>query len=77
MTKVAQQVSHDKYELADWLRTRFYFIKQQGGQTTYYDAETGVRTLTKMHLVEHLISEGMHSDDPLSIGLEIISKINS
>jgi len=75
MTKVAQQVSHDKYELADWLRSRFYFIKQQGGQTTYYDADTGVRTLTKMHLVEHLISQGMHSDDPLSTGLEIINNV--
>tara|TARA_R110000737_G_scaffold104301_2_gene137497 strand:+ start:683 stop:2038 length:1356 start_codon:yes stop_codon:yes gene_type:complete len=75
MSKVAQQGSHNKYQLADWLRSRFYFIKQQGGQTIYYDAETGVRSLTKMHLVEHLISQGMHSDDPLSTGLEIINNV--
>tara|TARA_R110000803_G_scaffold151143_1_gene216316 strand:+ start:2820 stop:4169 length:1350 start_codon:yes stop_codon:yes gene_type:complete len=75
MSKVTQQGSHDKYQLADWLRSRFYFIKQQSGQTLYYDAETGVRTLTKMHLVEHLIIQGMKSDDPLSTGLEIISNV--
>ena len=76
MSKVAPQGSQDKYQLADWLRGRFYFIKQQGGQTIYYDALTGVRTLTKMHLasqiVGKLIEQNITVDDPHAFSWDIV-----
>jgi len=62
------------HKLSEWLRGRFYFIKAQGGQSFYYDAETGVRSLTKSHLVQQLIQEGLKCSEgnEYSHGLSII-----
>jgi hypothetical protein len=77
MKNTKHKLSKRDHELAEWLRSRFYHVREMSGQTTYYDAETGVRTLTKMHLVQHLISNGMEApcDDPLGHGREIINSI--
>ena len=74
MSKHTHKASEHDKELASWLRSRFYFIKAQGGQSFYYDAQTGVRSLTKSHLVQQLIEQGMKcsSGDVLGHGFVII-----
>ena len=74
MSKPKHKASKHDHELAKWLRDRFYFIKAQGGQSFYYDSQTGVRSLTKTHLVQQLIEQGMKCSggDVLGHGLMII-----
>ena len=74
MSKPKHKASKHDHELAKWLRDRFYFIKAQGGQSFYYDSQTGVRSLTKTHLVQQLIEQGMKclGGDVLGHGLMII-----
>jgi hypothetical protein len=48
------------YAASAKLAERYYYIKESGGQTTYWDSEEGHTTLTAMHLHETLASYGVH-----------------
>lgn len=48
------------YAASAKLAQRYYYIKESGGQTIYWDSEEGHTTLTAMHLHETLASYGVH-----------------
>ena len=48
----------DQYKERDWLRSRFFWVRKNGGSALYFDSVSGDQSLQYQHLVYQLISRG-------------------
>ena len=48
----------DQYKEREWLRSRFFWVRKNGGSVLYFDSVSGDQSLQYQHLVYQLISRG-------------------
>ena len=48
----------DQYKERDWLRSRFFWVRKNGGSVLYFDSVSGDQSLQYQHLVYQLVRRG-------------------